>query len=132
MITLEQYLMGRDKIYPLTIGQLENACKLLCAVNWIIGTLKIDTNVSSGYRPLEINSSVGGAKFSTHLECAGVDLFDESGKIGTLLVQRKELLKKVGLYLENPSYTKKKRQDGTISKWVHLDIKVRSSTIFNP
>lgn len=123
MITPEQYLMGRDKTYPLDMQQARNMADLLARVNFLIASLKIDTTVSSGYRPSAINKTIGGAKLSTHTVCAGIDLHDSSGNIGKVLKANVTLLEWLGLWLENPTET---------VGWVHLDTKTRKNRIFNP
>jgi hypothetical protein len=123
MITLEQYLMGRDKEHPINMVQARNAANLLARVNWVFATLGICPFLSSGYRPQSINKSVGGAKMSTHTMCAGIDVFDRDKAIANAILNRVQLLEECGLWLENPDYTK---------TWVHLDIKVRKNRIFIP
>lgn len=132
MITLKEYLMNRDKDFPLDMQQARNAADLLSRVNYLFGRLNLKTTVSSGYRPSSINKTIGGAKLSTHTVCAGIDLIDPFGKIGILLTKRTDLLQEIGLWLENPLYTIKHNQDGSKTHWVHLDIKERKNRIFNP
>ena len=132
MITLKEYLMGRDKDFPLDMQQARNAADLLSRVNYLFGRLNLKATVSSGYRPSSINKTIGGAKLSTHTVCAGIDLIDPFGKIGILLTKRTDLLQEIGLWLENPLYTIKHNQDGSKTHWVHLDIKERKNRIFNP
>lgn len=132
MITLEKYLMGRDKEYPLNEELLRNAADLIGRVNYLLGRLNIEASVSSGYRPGHFNTLANGATKSAHVTCQAVDLKDPHGKIGTLLVMRKEMLEKCGLWLENPQYTKKLLPDQSIVHWVHLDTKSRVNRIFNP
>lgn len=115
--------MNRDKDFPLDMLQSRNMANLLSRVNFLFARLEIDARVSSGYRPSAINKKIGGAKMSTHTVCAGVDIHDSDGSIAKTLKQNIPLLKEVGLYLENPEYTK---------KWVHLDTKQRQNTVFNP
>lgn len=98
MITLEQYLMGRDKEYPLSEELLKNATDLLCRVNYLIGRLNIETTVSSGYRPGHFNTLARGAIKSAHVTCEGIDLKDTYGKIGQLITLRSEMLNKCGLW----------------------------------
>jgi hypothetical protein len=131
MITLSEYLMGRDKDYPLDTRQALNAADLLSRVNYLFGRLNLHAPVSSGYRPSAINEAVNGAKMSTHTMCAGIDLLDQYGKIGILLSKRTDLLKECGLWIENPDYTKK-LVNGVLVNWVHLDTKERKNIIFNP
>ena len=128
MITVEQYLMGRDKEFPLDMLQARNMANLLSRVNFLIAKLDIEANVSSGYRPSSINKTIGGAKMSTHTLCAGVDLFDKNHLIAKVLMSNQALLEKCGLWLEHPSYTMGKDGNG----WVHLDIKMRKNRVFIP
>lgn len=132
MITLKEYLMGREKDFPIDQKMAMNAADLLSRVNYLFGRLNLKAAVSSGYRPSSINKTIGGAKLSTHTVCAGIDLVDPFGKIGILLSKRTDLLQEFGLWLENPLYTIKTHQDGTKVHWVHLDIKERKNRIFNP
>lgn len=123
MITLKEYLMGRDKDFPLDMPQALNAADLLARVNWLFGSLEIHAKVSSGYRPSAINKKIGGAKMSTHTVCAGIDLHDPDGMLAAKMLDHLDLLEECGLWLENPRFTE---------KWVHLDIKQRKNRIFNP
>jgi hypothetical protein len=123
MITVTDYLMGRDKQDPLDVLQLRNMAELLSRVNHLLASLNFDPKISSGYRPPRINKSVGGAKMSTHTVCAGIDLIDPENKIGKFLKKNPLILNKYDLYLENPDHT---------PGWMHLDIKQRKNRIFNP
>jgi hypothetical protein len=121
MITLDSYLMGRDKDFPLDMIQARNAADLLSRVNWLLAHLGIEGNVSSGYRPSAINKTIGGAKMSTHTVCAGIDL--QGNELAKILIKRQDLLEKCGLYLEHPDYT---------PNWTHLDTKKRKNLVFIP
>lgn len=123
MITVSEYLMGRDKEFPLDMLQARNMAELLSKVNYLFGKLDLHAKVSSGYRPASINKKIGGAKMSTHTVCAGIDLADPDGNLAIVMKKNVELLKELGLYLENPDFTK---------GWIHLDFKTRKNTIFNP
>lgn len=123
MVTVEEYLMGRDKDFPLDIQQARNMADLLARVNYLFAILKINARVSSGYRPSAINKTIGGAKMSTHTVCAGIDVFDHDGSIGKTLRTNVKLLEEVGLWLESPDYTK---------GWVHLDTRKRKNRVFIP
>lgn len=123
MITVTDYLMGRDKQDPLDVLQLRNMAELLSRVNHLLASLNFDPKISSGYRPSRINKSVGGAKMSTHTVCAGIDLIDPENKIGKFLKKNPLILNRYDLYLENPDHT---------PGWMHLDIKQRKNRIFNP
>jgi len=115
--------MGRDKAYPISLQQALNMANLLARINHLIVSLKIDSNISSGYRPGHFNKAAGGAARSGHLTCEAIDLIDHKGEIGQMLKNNVKLLEEYGLFLENPEHTK---------GWVHLDIRERKNRIFNP
>jgi hypothetical protein len=123
MITPKEYLMGRDNDYPITHDLALNMADLLSRVNFLIAKLGINTVVTSGYRPPEINKKIGGATKSSHTQCKAVDLKDSSGSIGKLLINNVKLLEELGLFLESPEHTK---------GWVHLDTKQRKNRVFIP
>ena len=123
MITLQQYLMGREKEYPLSLEQALNAADLLSRVNYLLAKLGIVANVSSGYRPGHYNKAAGGAIKSNHLICKAIDLKDSTGIIANTLRNNVKLLEECGLWLENPDRT---------NGWAHLDTKQRTNRIFNP
>lgn len=123
MITVQEYLMGRDKNYPLDILMARNMAELLSRVNHLIASLQWDAKVTSGYRPPGINKTIGGAKMSTHTVCAGIDLADPDGKYGAFLRKNPLILERYDLYLEHPDHTK---------GWVHLDMRKRKNRIFIP
>lgn len=123
MISVKEYLMGRDAEFPLDMLQARNMAELLSRVNWLLAKLEIETKVTSGYRPSAINKKIGGAKMSTHTVCAGIDLADSSGLIAKKFLDNLDLLEKVGLWLESPTYTK---------GWTHLDMRERKNRVFIP
>jgi hypothetical protein len=125
LILPSEYLMGRDKIYPLVEEQYLNMCDLLIRVNLLCHILKFDVvKVTSGYRPGSYNKKAGGAALSGHMTCKAVDLSDpQQGKYGKLLLANTKLLEELGLWLEDPSYTK---------GWIHLDTKPRKNIVFIP
>lgn len=131
MITIESYFMGRIEKYPVTPEQIMNAGDLMSRVNWVLGVLGIDVELSSGYRPAEINKASGGAAKSTHLSCEGIDIEDPGGEIGATLFKNQHLLIKAGLYMENPTYTKKV-VDGKTFQWVHLQSRETKNRVFIP
>lgn len=128
-ITLKKYLTASGK-YPerenhaeLTAEKIENAYRLLTAVNAFLAELSITSvTVSSGFRPSAANSAAGGAKKSTHTVCLGIDIVDQDGSLDKLIESRDDLKKKYGVWQEDPVSTK---------GWVHLDIKDRGNRKFN-
>lgn len=123
MITLEKYLMGRDKMYPLDDLKMANAKKLLETVNKLFDELDIQPYLTSGYRPGHWNKAAGGSERSAHLSCEAIDIEDQFGKIKKKITV--ELLEKYDLYMEDPTKT---------TTWVHLQTrKTRSGRrIFLP
>lgn len=113
MITADEFFMGRDKKYPLTDKQKNNALMFLDAVNRLLAHYKKDVIVTSGYRPLQINNAVGGAKKSKHVECLAIDLADGDGAIDKWLMENEPLLKQLGLYVEHHSCT---------PGWAHIQL----------
>ena len=115
--------MGRDKIVPLSEANLRNAADLLARVNYLLGYFNLNKRVTSGYRPIEFNSKIGGSTTSTHMNCTGVDLEDTDSTFKDKIMLNIPLLEDLGLWLESPKFTK---------TWVHLDMKKRNNRVFVP
>lgn len=120
-ITLEAYFAdpktGEDRrinyVEDYTDEILENAKVLIEKVNSLLSDLGIiAVVVSSGWRPNAVNSAVGGAKKSLHLQGRAIDLKDSTGELDRVIEERPDLLKKHDLWLEDPDATK---------GWCHLD-----------
>jgi len=115
VITLEMYLMGRDKQYASDYSvEIENNAKeLLEKVNALLKDLGIDkVQVNSGWRPPAVNAGVAAAaKKSNHMIGKAVDLGDADCSLWNILMKNMDLLKKYGLYLEDKRWTK---------TWVHI------------
>jgi hypothetical protein len=125
MISLEEFLMGREGEYPLTLELALNAASLLAAVNYIRGVYGKPMKVSSGYRPGHFNTSAKGAKKSPHLTCEAIDLLDPDQSISKWCLTHLSELEKAGLYLEEPAHTK---------GWAHLQTRSPASgnRVFSP
>lgn len=130
MITLEQYWMGRDKLYPHKLGSdiKANALRTVAQVNQFLALAaaqgKVDFElhpvnkslVSSGWRPSEINSGITNAKpRSNHIMAKACDVYDPDGDIDNWAITKAGLraLEQCGLWLEHPSATR---------TWCHLQI----------
>jgi hypothetical protein len=127
-ITLEQYLNGRDELYPneLTPEIRKNAEVTVKLVNALLAVLETEgipleahpqtkSLVSSGWRPPQINSQVKGAAVrSKHMTGEACDLYDPEGAIDDYLIDHPEPLVALGLYQEHPS--------ATARGWCHLQI----------
>ena len=131
-VSLKEYLMGRDAQYPAeyTPEVKANAEDLLNRVNALLLDLGLGPTypvyVSSGWRPSAVNAATAGAaKKSNHMLGRALDLKDGDGKLGKLFLANLHLLKKHGLYLENPEKTR---------GWSHLQNVApgSGSRVFNP
>lgn len=113
----------------LTKEYKDNAEKVVKAVNLLLKELGVDPDVSSGFRPLAINSATkGAAKASNHTKCLAVDLMDDKDqKLAKAILKTNNLddpktydlslLKKYGLTMESPIHTR-----GKNTNWVHLQV----------
>ncbi|MDW8347625.1 MAG: D-Ala-D-Ala carboxypeptidase family metallohydrolase [Bacteroidia bacterium] len=118
MLTKNDILMGRDKTNPITPKMEENLNNLLKAINSLLTHYKKNIKISSGYRPASINNAVGGATNSAHQTCEAVDIVDNNREFAIYCLDNINLLKKLGLYMEDPRWT---------PTWVHLQIRPTKS-----
>lgn len=112
MITLKEYLMGRDVQYPLDDEQELNAQLTVRRVNQLLYIAGYNRGVRSGYRPAAINSKIpGAAPKSKHISCQAVDIEDNDGKLKSWCLKNLEELESAGIWMEAPEYT---------PTWCHL------------
>jgi hypothetical protein len=133
MITLSQYFMGRDKLYPndLTPAIVEAAAELLRRTNLLLAEaerqgVEVTWHVNSGWRPPAINASTpNAAPRSKHMTGHAIDVGDPEGGLDEWLLQNKHLLGELDLAMEHPAATK---------GWCHLQFPPPSSgnRIFYP
>lgn len=132
MITLEDYLMGRDREYPEEYAASnvhDNAQYLLLLINKLLKELGIENaEVRSGWRPREINVREGGSLNSYHIVGKTLDISDSLGGIYSVLEEADKdgKLEAYGLWMEHKDHT---------PSWVHLDTgnrRKRKSRIFYP
>lgn len=122
-LTERDVLKGREVFAPLNQEQRENLVKLLHALNELQELWGSAFTITSGYRPASVNSTVGGAKKSAHLNCQAADIRDINGTIGHWLKKNVDILEELELYLEEPSYTK---------GWCHVQIRPTKNRVFIP
>jgi len=128
VITLEHYWMGRDVEYrdELTDEIERNARLTVERVNLLLrhiaayGGLRAEHGpttgnpVASGWRPAEINARVPAAvPDSPHIIGAACDLYDPRNALDDWCMSHLDVLERLGLWLEHPSYT---------NGWCHLQI----------
>lgn len=114
MITLDDYLMGRDKAYPIEDQMRADAEETTRRANLLLEAFGEERGVNSGYRPSEINEATPGAsKKSNHMKCKAVDLKDRDRRLTAWCMANQEKLKELGLWLEHPDDT---------PTWCHVQI----------
>ncbi len=125
MITIQEFLMGRIKFDDLSDTLKSNTNDLLVKLNKFRSKYGKPMIVTSGYRPESVNSSIGGAKKSAHIECQACDFSDKDGKLKEFILNNASILEECDLYMEHPDNT---------PTWVHLQSrKTKSgSRIFKP
>jgi Peptidase M15 len=114
MITKEEVLMGRDKLFPNDYNEniSDNIDFLLEKVNVIRAMYNKPLKVSSGFRPPSVNKMTkGAAPNSAHCTGEAVDLQDLDGSFRDWCLQNLKAFKDEGLYIEDFRYTK---------GWVHI------------
>ena len=126
----------RRKVYALEFKPEyeQNAIDLLTAVSGLFTELGVplDTKLTSGWRPASVNQqTLNAAKSSLHMICKAGDWLDNANQdLAKLVASRPDLLRRWGLFLENPQFTK-----GRNTNWCHLDRGQRSdrpNRQFNP
>lgn len=127
MISKAELLVGRDIQYKseYTKDISDNLDKLLDALNIVRKAYGQPLVVSSGWRPVAINSSVGGAKKSNHTLGLACDFKDHDRRFKDWCLANLDILAKAGLYMEDPDST---------PTWVHLQLKAPASgkRVFKP
>lgn len=116
MITKEEVLMGRDKLYPrdYTKEISDNIDKMLEMLNVVRERYAKPMYVSSGWRPPSVNEKLSNAgKKSNHIMGLACDFRDPDGKLRDWVIEHLEWLAGLGFYFEDFDYTK---------GWVHFQI----------
>ena len=114
MITVPEYLMGRDKKYNLPDEYRANAEETVDKVNQLLARFGEARKVRSGWRPPEVNAATPNAAVkSKHMTCEACDLDDPEGDLDEWALEHPEILHEIGLWQEHPSATK---------GWAHFQI----------
>ncbi len=117
MISLKEVLMGRQTFDELTAEQKKNVVILLERIN------KVRTKYG---KPMKVNDGVrrpqdtpkNGAKASTHLIAAAIDIDDDdAGTFWKWVYENRAFIAEVGLWVEHPCWT---HCDGM--SWMHFQI----------
>lgn len=103
MITLEDYWMGRDKKYPPSEIQVQDAEDLIEKINLLSLEYDHELTLTSGYRPPEITDQIPHAVHDdAHERCQGIDLRDEDKELSQWLLCNQAILETLGLWMESP------------------------------
>jgi len=113
-ITMQDYLMGRDALAPLTDEMKQNAQITVDKVNQLLDKFGSRRGVNSGYRPAAVNQHVkNAAPNSKHLTCQACDLEDSDGKLRDWIIANLAVPKEIGLWMEDFRWT---------PGWCHVQI----------
>ena len=116
MITLKTFWMGRDVTHAeeLTDEIQRNAIVTITRCNELLarsGRNDINT-VNSGWRPQAVNDATAhSGATSNHITAQAVDLPDADRTLAGWCVDNLDILKEIGLWIEDPRWT---------PTWVHI------------
>lgn len=117
MISMNEILMGRAKLEDLDAEIQKNLNELLIRINKLRTAYGKPLKVNDGYRRPEDTPKNGAAK-SKHLLGQAIDLDDDDTAFLWKWVQSNlQLMKDIGLWMEDPRYT-----HGKIGTWMHFQI----------
>jgi hypothetical protein len=120
--------------WPPNEALINNAMELASRLSHLLlefarieGTMAKERQVTSGYRPKEVNDDVpNAAANSHHIRCLAADIEDSNGMLAKYCMTRQDLLEQFALWMEDPEYTRT-IEPGTSKKlplgqqgWVHL------------
>jgi len=114
MITLKDYYMGRDALYPQELSAELRASATLTVerANALLARAGMKRGVNSGWRPAAVNAKIRNAsKRSKHVLCLAIDLGDDDGALDAWCMAHLGALKEIGLWLEHP---------GATPRWCHV------------
>lgn len=117
MISMNEILMGRAKFDDLDFETQENLTILHERINQLRTAYGKPLKVNDGYRrPQDIPKN--GAKKSKHLFGQAIDLDDDDTHyLWDWVKENLELMKEIGLWIEDPRWT-----HGKIGTWMHFQI----------
>jgi hypothetical protein len=115
MISMQELLQGHSTVEALDPTLLANAQELLVRLNKFRTIYGIPMVVTSGYRPPEYNTKIGGAKDSAHCFCMACDFKDDDGKLFEFIKQNQNILEDCNLYMEDPRWC---------PNWIHLQSRI--------
>jgi hypothetical protein len=118
--TLDEFLMGREKQYPIDEDMRTNAQHTLTKLNEFMSLFYAANSslkklpITSGYRPAAINEkTANSAKKSNHMVCLAADIFDPERKLAKFCLDNLDKLAEIGLWVEDFRWT---------PNWTHFQI----------
>lgn len=130
-ISLADYWMGRDRLYPEEFTQeiQDNGAETVRRVNIVLEAAASDgvptaldqhtgTRAASGWRPKGVNARTqNAADHSRHITAEGCDVQDTRNRdLARWCLQNEDVLAEAGLWIERPQWT------GGGDPWVHFQI----------
>lgn len=123
-ITASGRYLDREHHPELTPEVIDNLTETNNAINAFLDDVGYTgpRDCTSGFRPSGVNAALSNSgKASGHMVGMCEDLKDQAGQpLAKLCAANPEKLRKHGLMMEDPDYTKKK-VNGVWQYWVHLD-----------
>jgi len=114
----------RVKHWPPSRPTIENAEAIAHAITLLLSAFGRSRTLTSGYRPNAINlQTPGAAPYSLHETAAASDIADDDSALARFALAHVPLLTKLGLWCEDPLYTWMRRPDGTIARWLHVQLR---------
>lgn len=103
MISLDDYLMGREEQYPLSIELEDNAVEMVRRLGLLEDAWGSPLILTSGYRPNAINSVTPLAvQGDAHSRCQAADLHDANQELSKWLLANLNILSTIELWMESP------------------------------
>ena len=122
MITMNEILKGRAKLEELPKDVQANLQDLLIKINKLRTAYGKPLKVNDGYRRPQDRPKHGALK-SNHLIGCAIDLDDDdTAFLWTWVKANLQLMKEIGLYIEDPRYT-----HGKVGTWMHFQTKPPAS-----
>lgn len=116
LITLQEFLMGRDHAYPKDYTEqiAQNAAHTVEKINQFLERTGFDGHVNSGWRPPSLNAATkGAAPHSKHMLGLACDLADPHEELDKFCTTHAEILESLDLWRESPLKT---------VGWIHLQV----------
>lgn len=117
MISLQEILKGRAELKDLPKDTQDNLMTLLERINKLRTAYGKPMKVNDGFRNPK-DTPKNGSTTSWHLRGAAIDIDDDdAGTLWNWVKDNLQLLKNIGLWIEDPRWT-----HGKVGTWMHFQI----------